>query len=80
MKNVMFKRNGRMVAAKDILKMKEGTTVEEVVVASVEEKAVVAKDTTEINALRVEYKAKFEKDVPVNKKNNAEWIQSKLAE
>lgn len=76
----MFKRNGRMVAAKDILKMKEGTTVEEVVVASVEEKAVVAKDTTEINALRVEYKAKFEKDVPVNKKNNAEWIQSKLAE
>ena len=76
----MFKRNGRMVAAKDILKMKEGTTVEEVVVASVEEKAVVAKDTTEINSLRVEYKAKFEKDVPVNKKNNAEWIQSKLAE
>jgi len=69
MKNVMFKRNGRMVAAKDILKMKEGAT-----------KAVVAKDTTEIDALRVEYKAKFEKDVPVNKKNNTEWIQSKLAE
>jgi len=69
-----------MVAAKDILKMKEGATVEEVVVAPVEEKVVVTKDTTEIDALRVEYKAKFEKDVPVNKKNNAEWIQSKLAE
>ena len=73
MKNVMFKRNGRMVTAKDIMKNKE--------VVVVEEKAPeVVEDTTDIEALREEFKAKFEKDVPVNKKNNAEWIKSKLAE
>ena len=60
-----------MVTAKDILKNKE--------VVVVEENATI-EDTTEIDTLRAEYKAKFEKDAPVNKKNDPDWIKSKLAE
>lgn len=39
-----------------------------------------SEETSEIEQLREEYKAKYGKDVATTYKNNIEWIKSKLAE
>jgi hypothetical protein len=51
------------------------TTAEE---AKVEEKPVEQTEETTLEEARELYKAKFQKDVPTNKKNDKEWILSKL--
>lgn len=38
------------------------------------------KDEVSLESLHSQYLEKFRKEVPVNKKNDAEWIQSKLSE
>jgi len=42
------------------------------------QKWIVEKLTDSIDVLREKYQVKFSKDVPVNKKNDEQWIISKL--
>lgn len=37
-----------------------------------------AQQNEDIESLRALYEKKYDREVPVNKKNDAEWIQSKL--
>lgn len=39
----------------------------------------VEEDFTELQILRAQYKQKFDKNVPVNKSKDAEWIKEKLS-
>jgi len=38
----------------------------------------VQKESLDVEKLREQFKAKFDKEVPNNKKNNSEWILEKL--
>jgi len=85
----LFKRGNRWLTANQLREL-NNPKVDEVIEESVEEteevvediveevKEVVEIDEDDIELLRTRYKEKTGSDVPVNMKNNVEWIKSKL--